>query len=467
MGTILIVDDSELQRRLTADLLKRRFPHACVEAESAATALAILRKDIRSDIFTVLLDLSMPGMDGREAIPVILKMRPGMPIIVITSTQNTADVVQVVKSGAFDYLVKPANPDLLHNAVRKAEQFAAMQQEIQRLRMMSGAAGFAALIGPSTAMRAAVKMGQRAAVSDITVMITGESGVGKEVMARAIHSESARAGKAFVAVNCGALPKDLVESTLFGHVKGAFTDAVADAAGKFREAEGGTLFLDEIGELPLAAQVKLLRALQQREVEPVGGGKTVPVNIRIIAATNRDLEQAVRQGFFREDLYYRLNVFPIPIAPLRDRADDIPVLAAHFLERYAAQENKKVTGFDAAAAAWLRAHPWPGNARELENRIYRAVLLCEGETIARTDLCPPSVIAEPAARGVAPLAIRDESGAGAFVVNLVDETGAFKTFDAITTEAENAALRYCEGNITLAAQKLGVGKSTLYRHRQG
>ena len=236
-------------------------------------------------------------------------------------TQNIDDVVEVVKRGAFDYLLKPANPELLQNALHKAAQLHELQKEIARLRRDSmRPAGFSAWIGDDPGSASCLKLGQRAAESDITVLITGESGTGKEVLANAIHDESQRRSKPFIAVNCGAIPKDLVESTLFGHVRGSFTGAVADAIGKFREADGGTLFLDEVGELPLAAQVKLLRVLQQREVEPVGAAKAIPVNIRVIAATNRDPLQAMRQGFLREDLFYRLNVFPIHIPPVTAKA---------------------------------------------------------------------------------------------------------------------------------------------------
>lgn len=459
MGKILIVDDSDLQRRLVADLLKRRFRHECVEANSATLALAMLHKDVAKDIFVVLLDLSMPGMDGREAIPLIHRMRPNLPIIVITGTQSVSDVVNVIKLGAYDYLTKPANPELLHNALSRAEQLHSLQGEIARLRAEQASQGFAALIGEDPATQACVKLGRRAAASDITVMITGESGVGKEVLARAIHNESVRQNKPFIAVNCGALPKDLVESTLFGHVRGAFTDAVSDAIGKFREAEGGTLFLDEIGELPPAAQVKLLRALQQREVEPVGGGKPVPVNIRVIAATNRDPALAVQQGHFREDLFYRLNVFPIHIPPLRERAQDIEALAEHFLHRYAAQESKTITGFAGEAHDWMKRHEWPGNARELENRIYRAVLLCEGSQISLRDLSPPLQKGITAPRPQAKAADEETS------ISLATSDGGFKTMAALREEIEQAALRLCNGNVVLAAQRLGVGKSTLYRHR--
>ena len=290
-------------------------------------------------------------------------------------------------------------------------------------------------------------------------MITGESGAGKEVMARAIHGESERASKPFVAVNCGAIPKDLVESTLFGHKKGSFTGAIADSLGKFREADGGTLFLDEIGELPPDVQVKLLRALQQREVEPVGGGQTVPVNIRVIAATNRNLAHAVQKGHFREDLFYRLNVFPIHMPPLRERSSDILPLSMHFLIYYAAQEGKELEGFDEDAQNWLKAHSWLGNVRELENTIFRAVLLSEGKFIGLEHILPaerdrPAILPSPDVANV---------NARPLQISMLDAEGRLKPLEQIKQEAVQLALSHSENNMTRAAQQLGLGKSTLYR----
>ena len=456
---ILIVDDSDLQRALIAGLVKNRMGYASVEASGGAEALAILRGDTNKEIAAVLLDLTMPEMDGRAVLPKLLEIRPGLSVIVVTGSQNITDVVDLIKMGATDYVVKPPNPELLKNALYKAMQLYSLRRELEQLRQASNAKSFSSICGQSPSMQLCLKLAQRAATSDITVFITGESGVGKEILAQAIHAESARSQKPFVAINCGAIPKDLVESTLFGHKKGSFTGAVADAIGKFREAEGGTLFLDEIGELPLDAQVKLLRALQEREVEPVGLNKPIPVNIRIIAATNRDPKQSVQNGHLREDLYYRLNVFPIHIPPLRERRSDIEDISMLFLNRYAALENKVVNGFDAETLKWMQEHQWTGNVRELENTIFRAVLLCDREKIGLDHIQGYAI--------KAPVKQADTvSGDSGYMVQLVDGEGRFKPMQEIKQEVEKAALAFFQGNTLMAAQRLGIGKSTLYRHRQ-
>ena len=404
----------------------------------------------------------MPEMDGRDVLPQLLDIRPGISVIIVTGTQTVSDVVDLIKMGASDYIVKPPNPELLKNALYKALQLYTLRQELEQLRQINNTKSFSSMFGKSPSMQLCLKLAQRAATSDITVLITGESGVGKEIMAQAIHTESTRAGKPFIAVNCGAIPKDLVESTLFGHKKGSFTGAIADAVGKFREANGGTLFLDEIGELPLEAQVKLLRVLQEREVEPVGVNKPIPVNIRIIAATNRNPEQSVQSGHLREDLYYRLNVFPIHIPPLRERRGDIVDLALYFLNRYATSENKMIAGFDDAAIQWAENYQWTGNVRELENTVYRAVLMCDSERIGLEHM--RGTMAKSPAGGET----GSNSGAtsAAFVVSLLDNAGHFKPMHDIKQEVEKAALDFFKGNTLMAAQRLGIGKSTLYRHRQ-
>lgn len=457
MPKILVAEDSEVQRKILTSLLRKQMGYECVEAADGAEAVAHLQADAQGEIAAVLLDLSMPNMDGRAALPKLLAIRPHLPVIVVTGAQSVAEVVEMIKLGATNFLPKPPEPELLRQALGKAMRLHEMRLEIEALRQ-EGAhqdTKFSSLIGHDPVWLSCVKLGQRAASSDITVMITGESGVGKEVLARAIHDESARAAKPFVAVNCGALPKDLVESILFGHKKGSFTGAVADTLGKFREAHGGTLFLDEVAELPLEAQVKLLRVLQEREVEPVGGDKPVPVNIRIIAATNRKLTQAVQNGHLREDLFYRLNVFPIHLAALRERGKDILPLSMHFLRRYGALEGKLINGFDGAAQNWLTTHSWPGNIRELENRVFRAVLLCDQEQIGIEHLLP--VTGRDLTLGASE--VPQES----YKIDLLNANGEFKTLEVLKEEIIQAALGYSQNNVVLAAKYLGVGKSTLYR----
>src|SRR5690349_5018203 len=281
-------------------------------------------------------------------------------------------------AGAVDFVIKPTSPERLEVSIKSALKIEALQGELARLnRKANGTLTFGDLIVRGEAMRRVIQLGHRAANSAIPVLIEGESGVGKELIARAIQGESERKTRPFITVNCGAIPENLVESILFGHEKGSFTGAVDKRIGKFQEADGGTLFLDEVGELPLDAQVKLLRALQEGEIDPVGSKKSVKVNFRLISATNRDMIQLVKEGKFREDLYYRLNVFPITVPPLRDRIGDVPELARYFLARFAAEEGKRVTSISADAMDMLVSYAWPGNVRQLENAVFRAVVLAD------------------------------------------------------------------------------------------
>ena len=465
MSQILIVDDSELDRLFLAALAKKYTGKPCIYAANGLEAITYIQNDKDQEIAAVLLDFSMPELDGRATLPRLLALRQNLQIIAVTGMADPQAIVEIIKLGAVDYLVKPVDPDLFGNALVKAIHVHELRKEVERLNHKSEQLiRFVDLIGQSAPMQTCVKLGQRAAASDISVLITGESGTGKEMLARAIHGQSARAEKPFVAVNCGALPKDLVESILFGHKRGSFTGAFADAKGKFLEANGGTLFLDEVGELQLETQVKLLRALQQNEIEPVGAAKTVPVNIRIIAATNRNPRQAVAQGHFREDLFYRLNVFPIVMPPLRTRAGDVIPLADFFLRRYAAIENKIIRGFEKDASDWLVSHNWPGNVRELENAIFRAVLLCDHDKIRLEHLLYDQ---SPSDKAEGSSGVHLKLIPGIPQVDLVDEQGAFKNMDQIIGEVEQSALQFYKNDIALAARKLGIGKSTLYRHRQG
>lgn len=459
---ILIAEDSEPQRFLLAQLLKNKMGFAIREATNGSEALRLLADDEHRAIAIVLLDLEMPEMDGREALPKIRALRPDVAVIVLTGTESVSDVVEVMKNGASDFLRKPPDVALLKQAVHKALHVRQLEHEIETLqREKTGQMSFAGIIGQK-GLHAQMKLAQRAAGSDIPVLITGESGTGKEIFARAIHHESARKQAPFIAVNCGALPKDLIESVLFGHKKGAFTGAVADALGKFREAEGGTLFLDEIGELPLDAQVKLLRVLQAKEVEPVGHGKAVPINVRIIAATNRNLLAEVKRGHVREDLFYRLNVFPIHLPPLRLHKGDVEELALYFIRRYAAQEKKGVIHLGKEAADWLQQHNWPGNIREMENTLYRAVLLCEGDTLT----CEHMLESADAQEQHGP-ATHQRGDNTAFQIYLKHPDGAFKTVDELQMEAMRAALEAHDGHVTKAATALGISKSTFYRLKKG
>ena len=352
---VLIVDDDPVQRRLLENMAQK-FGYTALTADSGDQALRILSASDGPRVDCVVLDLVMPDLDG---FGVLARMREGgsaTPVIVQTAHGGIDNVISAMRAGAIDFVVKPASAERLQVSIRNALSSSALAGELQRMkRSQSGTLTFKDIVTRSAAMRPVLKNAEKAASSSIPVLIEGESGVGKEIVARAIHGSSDRRAKPFVAVNCGAIPDNLVESILFGHEKGAFTGATEQHVGKFTEASGGTLFLDEVGELPPAAQVKLLRALQEGEVEPVGGRKPIKVDVRIISATNRDLIADVKAGRFREDLFYRLHVFPISVPPLRERPEDIADLARHFLARFGAEEGKSVRTITSEALTLLSA----------------------------------------------------------------------------------------------------------------
>src|SRR5512138_3036987 len=336
----------------------------------------------------VLTDVRMPGMGGLALLAEIQRIHPELMVIVMSAYGSHDAAVAAMKAGAYDYLSKPFRPDEVVLVLRKAEERERLTRENRRLRReLASGFGLEHLVGPSDAMQAVLRQVRKLAPQRTTVLITGESGTGKELVARALHDLSPRAACPFVAVNCGAIPAELIESELFGHVKGAFTDAVRNKKGLVAEADGGTLFLDEVGELPLAMQVKLLRFLQEEEVRPVGDTRSTRVDVRVVAATARDLARAVEAGQLREDLYWRLNVVTLQLPALRDRLEDIPALAAHFLARYA-RLRPELSGlsFTEGAMSALRAHRWPGNVRELEHAVERAVVLADGPVIGEEDL---------------------------------------------------------------------------------
>src|SRR6516162_31930 len=378
---ILIVDDDPVQRRLL-DNVVRRFGYDVLLAEGGDRALDILTGDEGRHIDAVVLDLVMPDLDG---LGVLARMRDAglvIPVIVQTAHGGIDNAVTAMRAGATDFVVKPVGPERLQVSLRNALAASALEDELARIkRSRSGTLGFGDIITRSPRMQSVLRTAEKAANSTIPVLLEGQSGVGKELIARAIHGSGPRRRKPFVAVNCGAIPDNLVESLLFGHEKGAFTGATERHTGKFVEASGGTLFLDEVGELPAAAQVKLLRAIQEGEIEPVGARKPVKVDVRLISATNRDLIADVKSGRFREDLFYRLHVFPISVPPLRERLQDIPELARHFLVRFASEEGKRISSVSNEAMSLLCTYHWPGNVRQLENAVFRAVVLAEGDII--------------------------------------------------------------------------------------
>jgi len=385
VGKILVVDDEQSMREFLSICL-RRAKHEVIVADSGRAALAKLREH---PVDLVLTDLQMPGeLDGLALLKAIKAERiAGDPeVILLTAYATTETAVSAMKDGAYDYLTKPFPVDELDAVIGRALEKRALIADNAALRdQLAGRARLAQLLGRSRAMQKVFELITKIHSTKTNVLVTGESGTGKELVARALHSEGARAKLPFVAVNCGAIPEELMESELFGHKKGSFTGAMADKRGLFQEAEGGTLFLDEIGELSLGLQVKLLRALQERKVKAVGATEEVDVDVRVVAATNRDLEAEVARGAFRQDLYYRLNVIEVRLPPLRHRREDIPLLADHFLKKFGA-EHGRVVRMAADAQRLLEAYDFPGNVRELENIIERAVALSSGPTITPDDL---------------------------------------------------------------------------------
>ncbi|MFM1816347.1 MAG: hypothetical protein RLZ98_3042 [Pseudomonadota bacterium] len=489
---VLIVDDEPVQRRILEETVKR-LGFETKSVNSGDQALDILLAADATGISLVLLDLVMPGTDG-SAVLEQLKTKPGIPpIIVLTANGSIEAAISAMRSGAVDFVVKPASPERLEVSIKSALKIEALQGEITRIKKRSeGKLTFSDLIIRGEAMQRVVTLGKRAASSNIPVLIEGESGVGKELIARAVQGESERAGGPFVTVNCGALPENLVESILFGHEKGAFTGAVEKRIGKFQEADGGTLFLDEVGELPLEAQVKLLRALQEGEIDPVGSKRPVKVNFRLISATNRNMIDLVKEGKFREDLYYRLNVFPIWVPPLRERLDDVSDLAFHFLARFTAEEGKRISGISDKALGLLNAYTWPGNVRQLENAVFRAVVLADGNELSCAEFpqiaahvkgfdpeVPPApapdanrriytgpalIGAEATVPKTVELAARD--GHSALGIPAISEEGEVRPLEAVEADMIRLALGRYRGHMTEVAKRLGIGRSTLYRKMQ-
>jgi DNA-binding NtrC family response regulator len=480
--TILVVDDDPVQRRLLEGMATR-FGYEVITAEGGDAAVAALTApDARIDC--MVLDLVMPDLDGYGVLARMRDAGISIPVIVQTAHGGIDKVVSAMRAGASDFVVKPVGAERLQVSLRNALSASALETEFQRLkRSRSGTLTFRDIVTRNTRMQAVLRTADKAAASLIPVLIEGESGVGKELIARAIHGSGERRAKPFVAVNCGAIPENLVESTLFGHEKGAFTGATEKHTGKFVEASGGTLFLDEVGELPPAAQVKLLRAIQEGQVDAVGGKKPIRVDVRIVSATNRNLIADVTNGRFREDLYYRLAVFPITVPPLRERTEDIPELVRHFLVRFAAEEGKRIRAVAAEALTLLNAYPWPGNVRQLENAIFRAVVLADGDEIGTNEfpqlahpalrtLAPAIVPAadetrQPMQSAVAPMILDEPAApapiAGGDALALTDAAGHVRPLEEIEGDVIRFAIAHYRGQMSEVARRLRIGRSTLYR----
>lgn len=465
---ILIADDDSQQRRYLSAVVSA-LGYGVATADGGNAASERLRTAGEDGIGLALLDLHMPDLDGIKVLERARAGGVGLPILVLTSDGSVARAVDAMRAGASDFIVKPVAPERLDVSIRNALSLSSLSREVQRLsRQVENRLSFEDLVAVSPSIRDAIALARRVARSDVPVVIQGESGTGKEVFARAIHGSGERAGGPFVAVNCGALPATLVESILFGHEKGAFTGATGRRRGKFQEASGGTLFLDEIGELPLDAQVKLLRSIQTGEVDPVGGAGPVKVDIRLISATNRDLQAMIAEGLFREDLFYRIGVFPLKLPPLRERRGDLPGLARMFLARCAAGEGMTIDSFSGAAMEAISRAAWPGNVRQLQNAIQRAVILADGPVIRPQDLHGLDGAAMPGAEGGAAGVTASAGTAGAAGPEpeahpFLSGDGHIRRLVDIEAEAIARALTLYRGRMSETARRLGIGRSTLYR----
>jgi DNA-binding NtrC family response regulator len=493
---ILIVDDDPVQRRLL-EAMVQKFGYEAVVLEGGDAAAALLTGADGATIDCVILDLMMPDLDGLGVLARLRQSAITVPVIVQTAHGGIDNVVSAMRAGAIDFVVKPVGAERLQVSLRNALATSALEGELARIKhSRAGTLGFKDIITKNVAMHAVLRMAEKAAASTIPVLVAGESGVGKELIARAIHGSGERRAKPFVAVNCGAMPENLVESILFGHEKGSFTGATERHVGKFIEASGGTLFLDEVGELPAAAQVKLLRAIQEGEVEPVGARKPVKVDVRLISATNRDLVADVKAGRFREDLFYRLHVFPITVPPLRTRLADIPALARHFLARFSAEEGKRIRIIVPEALHLLTTFRWPGNIRQLENAVFRAVVLAEGDSLGVAEFpqitaqiaTAPADLETDAMPGEAAEAIEPSFGEEVSLAGLYDDETAFipvepaattatphdmlplldaegdvRPLEALEADLIRYAITHYHGQMSEVARRLQIGRSTLYR----
>ncbi len=483
-ASILIVDDDAVARRLVENMVQK-CGYETLVVESGDAAIAMLTAPDAPAIDAVVLDLVMPGLDGMGVLAKIREAGLNIPVIVQTAHGGIDNVVSAMRAGAQDFVVKPVGIERLQVSLRNALNASALKGELQRIKhSREGRLTFADIITRSETMAGVLRTAQKAASSTIPVLVEGESGVGKELFARAIHGSGERKSKPFVAVNCGAIPDNLVESILFGHEKGAFTGATERHTGKFVEASSGTLFLDEVSELPLPAQVKLLRALQEGAVEAVGGRKPVKVDVRIISATNRKLLERVKSGHFREDLFYRLHVLPLTIPPLRMRREDIPHLLRHFLARFCAEENRHITGISGEAMAHLSQLEWPGNIRQLENAVYRAVVMSDSDQLSLADFPQAAAQSPPVSEAHSqynePLVVGPgfHSTAPAMVsgneipiaplpsvgtLAMLTTSGEMRPLEEMESEIIRFAISHYRGQMSEVARRLKIGRSTLYR----
>jgi two-component system response regulator AtoC len=438
-ATIWLVDDDPVLRELVRFMVSAQG----YQVETFASGNEVLAH-AGSLPEAVLLDLMMPGVDGVQVLRELKRRDPDLPVIILTAVNDVRQAVEVTKLGAYDYLLKPISQERLESTLRHAVSQRSLERKVAQLKSELGERyHLRHIVGSSAPMRRVYDQIEKVLESDITLFISGESGSGKELVAKAIHYGSRRSSGPFVDVNCAAIPDGLQESELFGHERGAFTGAVAAHPGKFEQAQGGSILLDEVGEMSSSAQARLLRVLQERSLQRVGGTRRIDLDVRVISASNRDLTRLVRSGGFRQDLFYRLVVFPIQLPSLRERRDDIPLLVEHFLAKHARDAGRRISRVHPAAMARLVAYDWPGNVRELENVIHRVLLVMSGSELSPDDLPP-------------------ELGAGVAAEPL-PTTGAVGSLEELEKRAICDALARCGGNLSDAARRLGIGRSTLYR----
>jgi DNA-binding NtrC family response regulator len=460
---LLLIDDEPAQGRLVA-AIAARAGWRMLRANDGDSARELLGNGQGDGVSAILIDHWAPGLDDCALIAELRDAHPHVPILILTAQSSVSLAVEAMRAGATDFLVKPIAPDRLLAALETAADKQGRKGELRPLaEKITQTLAFDEVVGSASEFRAALAIAAKAARARVPVLIEGESGVGKEVIAQAIHAASSRAKKPLTVVNCGAVPANLVESELFGHEKGAFTGAFDRHVGRFADADGGTLFLDEVGELPLDAQVKLLRVLQSGEIQPMGSRSTRIVDVRVIAATNRTLIDEVTAGRFREDLYYRLAVVQLTIPPLRQRSADIPALARHLLSRIAQQPGLRSLGITDEALSVLMSYEWPGNVRQLQNALFRAAVLCDGDALTADDF--PHIVQETGSFGSMPHAnggnhLAGLAGGG---VTLFESNGHMRSLDDIEADIIRLAIGHYRGRMTEVARRLGIGRSTLYR----